>query len=189
MCACSVVSNSLQPHGLWSTRILCPWNFSGRNTGVGWHFLLEGIFPTQRTNLHWQADSLPLHHLESPFPIILSLYWICYNTFMFWLYWPPGMWDPSSLAGDWTPCIGRWSLNTTGPPGKFLPHLLNQVISTHLSLCVDTFNPSTNPVHLLPPTPRQSPIPYLWGGPRFRAVWRPQAPFLGGEQGVDITGR
>ena len=128
-------------------------------------------------------------YLESPFPIILSLYWICYNTFMFWLYWPPGMWDPSSLAGDWTPCIGRWSLNTTGPPGKFLPHLLNQVISTHLSLCVDTFNPSTNPVHLLPPTPRQSPIPYLWGGPRFRAVWRPQAPFLGGEQGVDITGR
>ena len=47
---------------------LCPWKFSGKNTGVGCHFLLQGIFPTQRLNphllclLHWQAESLPLHH-------------------------------------------------------------------------------------------------------------------------------
>ena len=37
--------------------------------GVGCHFLLQGIFPTQGLNphlLHWQVDSLPLHHLESP---------------------------------------------------------------------------------------------------------------------------
>ena len=33
-----------QPHG--PTRLLCPWNFPGRNTGVGYHFLLQGIFPT-----------------------------------------------------------------------------------------------------------------------------------------------
>ena len=35
----------------------------GRNTGVGCHFLLQGIFPTQGSNpclLHWQVDSLPL---------------------------------------------------------------------------------------------------------------------------------
>ena len=30
---------------------LCPWNFPGKNTGVGYHFLLEGIFLTQRLNL------------------------------------------------------------------------------------------------------------------------------------------
>ena len=29
-----------------------PWNFPGRNTGVGCHFLLEGIFLTQGSNLH-----------------------------------------------------------------------------------------------------------------------------------------
>ena len=49
-------------------RLLCPWNFPGNNTGVGCHFFLQGIFPTQKSNpclLHWQADSLPLHHLES----------------------------------------------------------------------------------------------------------------------------
>ena len=37
--------------------------------GVGCHFLLQGIFPTQGLNLHllhWQVYSLPLHHLESP---------------------------------------------------------------------------------------------------------------------------
>ena len=43
--------------------------FQAKNTGVGWHFLLQGIFLTQRTNLrllHWQADSLPLSHQGSP---------------------------------------------------------------------------------------------------------------------------
>ena len=32
------------------TRLLCPWNFPGKNTGVGCHFLLQGIFPTQGSN-------------------------------------------------------------------------------------------------------------------------------------------
>ena len=62
---CSVVSGSLWSHGLWSARLLCPWDFPSKNTGVGSHFLLQGIFPTQGSNprllhlLHWQAGSLP----------------------------------------------------------------------------------------------------------------------------------
>ena len=67
-CPCSVGSDSLQPHGLQPTRFLCPCNFSGKNTGVGCHFLLQGIFPTQGSNphlLHWQVGSLPLSHLGS----------------------------------------------------------------------------------------------------------------------------
>ena len=62
---CSVVFNSLQPHGLWPTRLLCSWDSPGKNIGVGCHFLLWGIFPTQGSNrrllqlLHWQVDSLP----------------------------------------------------------------------------------------------------------------------------------
>ena len=57
---------TLQPHGLWSTRLLCPWDSPGKNTGVGCHALLQGIYPTQGSNpcllclLHWQAGSLPL---------------------------------------------------------------------------------------------------------------------------------
>ena len=39
-----------------------PWNSLGRNTGVGCHSFLQGIFPTQGSNwalLHWQMGSLP----------------------------------------------------------------------------------------------------------------------------------
>ena len=42
--SCSVVSNSLQLHGLYS-----PWNFPGQNTGVGSLSLFQGIFPTKRS--------------------------------------------------------------------------------------------------------------------------------------------
>ena len=44
------------------------WSSPGKNTRVGYHFLLQGIFPTQRSNLHllhWQAASLSLNHPES----------------------------------------------------------------------------------------------------------------------------
>ena len=55
----SVVSDSLQPHGLYS-----PWNFPAQNTGVGNLSLLQGIFPTQgsKPRLHMQADSLPAEY-------------------------------------------------------------------------------------------------------------------------------
>ena len=49
-CVCvspSVVSDSLPPHGLGPTRLLCPWDSPGKNPGVGCHLLLQGIFPTQ----------------------------------------------------------------------------------------------------------------------------------------------
>ena len=35
MRVCSIMSNSLQPHELQPTRLLCPWDFPGKNTGVG----------------------------------------------------------------------------------------------------------------------------------------------------------
>ena len=68
-----VTPDSFWPHGLFChPRLLCSRNFSGKNTGVGCHFLLLGIFPTQGLNrcfwhlLHWQVDSLPLCHLGRP---------------------------------------------------------------------------------------------------------------------------
>ena len=44
------MSDSLRPHGLQPARLLCLWDFPGNNTGVGCHFLLQGIFPTQGSN-------------------------------------------------------------------------------------------------------------------------------------------
>ena len=72
VCVRSIMSDSLRLQRLQPARLLCLWNFPGKNTGAGCHFLLQVIFPTQGENpgllhlLHWQADSLPLHQLGSP---------------------------------------------------------------------------------------------------------------------------
>ena len=44
--SCSIMSDSLWPHGLYS-----PWNFLGQNTAVGSLDFLQGIFPTKELNL------------------------------------------------------------------------------------------------------------------------------------------
>ena len=48
-------------HGLEPPRLLCSRNFPDKNTGVGCHFLLQGIILTQGSN-----PSLSLHHLGHP---------------------------------------------------------------------------------------------------------------------------
>ena len=62
--SCSVVSDSLRPHRLYS-----PWNSPGQDTGVGSLSLLQGIFPIQGLK-PWsptlQADSLPAEPLGKP---------------------------------------------------------------------------------------------------------------------------
>ena len=71
----AVISDSLQPHGLWPTWLLCPWDSPGKNTRVGCHSLLQGIFLTQGLNLglpHCRQILYHLSHLESPF--------ICYSS-------------------------------------------------------------------------------------------------------------
>ena len=54
---CSVMSNSLPPHGLQPSRLLGPWGFSGRNRGVGCHFSPPGDLP---------GPEIKLVSLESP---------------------------------------------------------------------------------------------------------------------------
>ena len=63
--SCSVVSDSMQPQGLYPTRLLCPWDFPGKNNGVGCHSLLQGIFLTQGLNpacLHCRQIHYCLSH-------------------------------------------------------------------------------------------------------------------------------
>ena len=60
----SVMSNSLQPHGLYS-----PWNSPGQNTVMGSLSLLQGIFPTQGLKpglLHCRRILYQLSHKGSP---------------------------------------------------------------------------------------------------------------------------
>ena len=65
----SFSSVAFLPH---QNSLLCPWDFLGKNTGVGCHALLQGIFPTQGSNLHllrWQVGSLRLSHLGTITPL------------------------------------------------------------------------------------------------------------------------
>ena len=73
VCVCSITQ--LYPtlcnpmDRLYPARLLYPWDFPGKNTEMGCHFLLQGIFLTQGSNprlLHGQADSSPLRHQEKP---------------------------------------------------------------------------------------------------------------------------
>ena len=65
-CVCVLVAQSCltlgDPMGCSPPGSLCPWNSPGKNTGVGFHFLLQGIFLTQGSNPgvpHCRTDSLP----------------------------------------------------------------------------------------------------------------------------------
>ena len=70
--SCSVVSDSLWPHWLYS-----PWNSPGQNTGVGSFSLLQGIFPTQGSNTglpHCRWILYQVSHQRSP----RTLEWVAY---------------------------------------------------------------------------------------------------------------
>ena len=46
------------------TKLLHPWDFQGKNTGVGCHFFLQGIFPTQGLNPGLSNCRQTLYHLS-----------------------------------------------------------------------------------------------------------------------------
>ena len=68
VCICFLTQScpTLCGHMYIAQQVFCPWNFPRRKTGVGCHFLLQGIFLTQGSNphplclLHWQVGLLPL---------------------------------------------------------------------------------------------------------------------------------
>ena len=70
---CCLVTKScltlLWPQGLQPTRLLCPWDFPGKNIGMDCHFLLQGIFWSRNWTVSpaLQADSLLLSHQGSPY--------------------------------------------------------------------------------------------------------------------------
>ena len=69
--SCSVISDSLQPQGLYSS-----WHSPGQNTGMESHSLFQGIFPIQGSNLglsHCRWIFYQLSHKGSPRIGILNL--------------------------------------------------------------------------------------------------------------------
>ena len=80
---CCLVTKScltlLQPHGPDPPRLLCLWDFPGKNTGVGCHFLLQRILLTRDQTLvscigrwflyHWAVKNLSSYLIQNPFNI------------------------------------------------------------------------------------------------------------------------
>ena len=124
MCSAAlVVSDSLQLYGPYPPRRHCPWDSPGKNTGVGCHALLQGIFPTQGWNPHLDVScigslplaSLPTESLNSP----RYNHSLCQNSpashppLQPWSYYYykglPGFWD-CSVTVQWP---GQMCLNIT----------------------------------------------------------------------------
>ena len=79
----SIVSDPLLPHGLLPARHLCPWNSPGKNTGVGSHSLLQGIFLTQGSNpclLHCREILYHFSHQESPIECVYLEFHITWKS-------------------------------------------------------------------------------------------------------------
>ena len=76
----SVVSNSLRPHGLYS-----PWNSPGQNTGVDSLSLLQGIFPTQESNLGLRHCRRILYQLS--YQGSLLNFYLQLNLFKYFMVW------------------------------------------------------------------------------------------------------
>ena len=94
------MSNSLRPYRLQPARLLCSWNSPGKNTRMGCHFLLQGIFPTQGLTLCllYCKQTLPSEPPGKPICIILVI-----NT-------QEVLWNeiPKAVAED--PCVYRCSM-------------------------------------------------------------------------------
>ena len=135
---CSVMSDSLQLHGIQPARLLLSMEFSGKNTGVACHFLLQANFSTQELSphllclLHWQVDSLPQCHLGRP------------NAFLVQF---------NSVAQSCPTFCDSMNRSTPGLP---VHHQLTEFTQTHVHQVGDVTQPSHPLSSPSPPAPNPS---------------------------------
>ena len=110
----------------------CPWNFPGRNTGAGCHFLLQSIFLIQGLNpsllclLLWQADSLPLCHLGSHPQYLWR--WSYLEVESLWIL--PSLDAAKSLQS----CLTRCNPIDGSPSGSSVPGILQARILEQVAI-------------------------------------------------------
>ena len=155
----------LWPCRLQPARLLCPWDFLGKKTGLGCHFLLQGIFPSQGSNLHLLLDRSILYHWVTwealPTPVFLYKPVAGTSTHSLSSHLPP-WWGrllksqlnlnctrETSLVDQWLrvhlPMQGTWVL----PLVWKIPHT-----EEHLSPWAATTEPTRVPQWLKPVRPR-----------------------------------
>ena len=164
MCVCVLVTHLCLTLWLQPSSFLCPWNSLGKNTGVGSHSLLQGIFPTQESNpglTHCRQILYCLSHQGSPSNVyyicnkmektvlfkdlfymghFYTFYCVCYNIAS--VLCLQVLWSLSSPTRDWaqTSCIRRGSLKHWTTSEAPLIFLTSKII----------FHPNPNPWHCLP---------------------------------------
>ena len=95
--SCLVMSDSLRHPGLQPSRLLCPWDSVDKNTGVGCHALLQGIFPTQESKPSLPYCRQIVYHLSHRGnPRILK--WVVY-PFSRGTSWPGNWTRVSCIVG------------------------------------------------------------------------------------------
>jgi len=153
--ACSVTSvvlDSLRPHGLQPTRLLCPWNSPRKNTGVGCHGLLQGsprtrLLPEHVSCVSCIADGFCTHWatweahqrlqyvaevLSSCPAVILGDFTVLKEGPM--AYFSPSLLVPSDLPHPWFSAIhsqGQTPNNSTSKSLTQIPHSLTPPLLLH----------------------------------------------------------
>ena len=130
--SCSVVFDSMGPHGLWPARPFSLWNFLGKNTGAGCHFLLHGIFPTQGSNTRFLHCRWILYHLSHQGSHDVQF---------------------SSVAQS---CLTLWDPMNRSTPGLPVHHQLPEFTETHVHRVSDAIQPSHPLSSPSPPAPNPS---------------------------------
>ena len=115
------MSDSLQSHGLQLTRVLCPWNSPGKNTEVGCHSILQGLFPSQGSNLDLLHCRKILYHLSQQ----VVCYCFLKNQLSFSpeSHWRGVHWTSSSISSSWILVLQSYSRSRNWEPQSLAPNL------------------------------------------------------------------
>ena len=141
----SVMSIFLRSHGLYPVRLLCPWDSPGKNTGVGCHSLLQGIFQTQGSNpglhcreiLYWlsQQGNPTVRYCQ------ISLHRDCTNLNLFQQYKKVHA-SLFCCCPVTQLCLTLWDPMDCSTPGFAILHHLLEFAQTHVHWISDANQPS-----------------------------------------------
>ena len=115
------------------SRLLCPWDFLGKNTEVGCHFLLQRIFLTQGSNsdlLHCRQILYHLSYQESKLTVVHNTTTMYYCSCL----------ENSMDIGTWHGFARCWPRLSTSASAHVL--LLTSVIISHTN--AKSLNPHQN---------------------------------------------
>ena len=136
VCVCVLVAQLWPTHcasmDCGPSRLLCPWDFPGKNTEVGCHFLLQRIFLTQGSNsdlLHCRQILYHLSHQQNKLTVV-------HNTTMYYCY----CLESSMDKGTWHGFSRCWPWMSTSASAHVL--LLTSVVRSHPN--ANSLNPHQN---------------------------------------------